>query len=744
MRCILKRLGLLTHLGLGILPLKSYAHALNSVSPVLLKADEIVHHKDIGLIVARGHVEASSDSMKLYADTVTYNQSLERISASGHVRMHDEKGNILFLDYAELSDDFKHGLIENIKMLMSDDSKLAAIQGKRHAGKESVLSFGSYSPCHVCKAQPETPPLWQIRSEKVVLDEEKEDIVYYNAYLDMFGVPVAYTPYLSHPAPNVKRRSGFLAPILGGSSDLGPLAGLPYYWAIDDQKDFTLTPVYVGKTNALLSAEYRQRFKFGEFDISGSMTRGDVILKNDPSSENKRRIRGHVFAHLRYNLTENLRTTVQFERATDQTFLKRFGFLGLDTKNVLTSKVNLEGFYGRNYFSLENYRFQGLRSNDRDATTPLILPVLNAHYIAPHSSIGEEWRFNVNALNLSRREGNSVRRLSTTASVHLPIISSWGNVYDLGAKLRGDVYNAVIVDDLTQVRQEDTTGRFLPQFFAHWRFPLIKSTHKNHFMIEPVAGVIVGTNSGLNPKIPIEDATFEYSIYNFDSDSRFAGLDIVDHGTRFNYGLNFDTDTSDYGKGNIFVGQSFSLQKPRPHLQNTGLDNRLSDIVAGIRYNFEDWLDLRSRALFDRSTGTTKRHEFLLKFGQPVLNISSTYTLLPRQEFFNIDRKTEQLGIAIHSEFNEHWSGAITGVRELGSSGGSLSHGVGITYSDECFLFSASLTKNFYRDRDLKPGTTIFFRLVFKNIGEISQRTTFNANIYDPLASERQRLLGIF
>ncbi|MGN6670519.1 MAG: LPS-assembly protein LptD, partial [Candidatus Nucleicultricaceae bacterium] len=442
---------------------------------------------------------------------------------------------------------------------------------------------------------------------------------------------------------------------------------------------------------------------------------------------------------------DHLRTTLQFERATDQTYLKRFGFMGLGNKSVLTTKANLEGFYGRSYFSLENYRFQGLRTDDRDATTPLILPVLNAEYIAPSSCLGEEWRFKFNALNLNRREGDSVRRLSSEANVHLPLISSWGNVYDIGAKMRTDLYNSVIMDPTTRASDENTTGRFLPQFFANWRFPMIKATEKNHFMVEPVAGVVVGTQSGPNPKIPIEDASIEYSIYNFDSESRFAGLDIVDGGTRFNYGANFDSDTKDYGKANIFMGQSVSIQKPKAFLQNTGLDNRLGDVVAGIRYNFEDWLDLRSRALLDRTTWTTKRHEFMIKFGQPVLNLSSTYTLLPKQEFFNITRKTEQLGLLLNTQINENWSGNLNSIRELGSGGGSLSHGVSVTYSDECFIFSASISKNFYRDRDLKPGTTIFFRLVFKNIGEVSQRTTMNNNdISDPLASERRRLLGIF
>ncbi|KAB2832655.1 MAG: LPS-assembly protein LptD, partial [Caedimonadaceae bacterium] len=162
-------------LSISSLEAKSYQ---NKDVPVLLKADEVVHHKDIGLLVARGHVEASNETMTLYADTLTYNQSLEKISATGHVRIHDEKGNILFLEYAELSEDFKQGLIDNIKMLLSDNSRLAALQGRRDKDRESVLSYGTYSPCHICKSKPEKPPLWQIKAEEVIWDEQKEDIIY--------------------------------------------------------------------------------------------------------------------------------------------------------------------------------------------------------------------------------------------------------------------------------------------------------------------------------------------------------------------------------------------------------------------------------------------------------------------------------------------------------------------------------------------------------------------------------------
>ena len=60
-----------------------------------------------------------------------------------------------------------------------------------------------------------------------------------------------YFPRFFHPDPTVKRQSGFLAPFFTNSSTLGTGSGIPYYWAIGNNKDLTFTPKMYAKENVL-------------------------------------------------------------------------------------------------------------------------------------------------------------------------------------------------------------------------------------------------------------------------------------------------------------------------------------------------------------------------------------------------------------------------------------------------------------------------------------------------------------
>src|SRR3546814_18862362 len=86
-----------------------------------------------------------------------------------------------------------------------------------------------YSPCALCERDPTRPPLWQIKAGEVVHDETQKEIVYKDAVLEMWGVPVMYAPYFFHADPSVKQKTGFLTPTLGSDSDLGWLAHIPFH-----------------------------------------------------------------------------------------------------------------------------------------------------------------------------------------------------------------------------------------------------------------------------------------------------------------------------------------------------------------------------------------------------------------------------------------------------------------------------------------------------------------------------------
>src|SRR5258708_40124075 len=90
--------------------------------------------------------------------------------------------------------------------------------------------------------------------------------------MEIDGFPIFWTPYLSHPDPSVKRRSGFLAPSFGSSPSLGFHTGIPYYWVISPDKDATFTPVITSAGGEFLGGQYRQRFGNGFVHADASVT----------------------------------------------------------------------------------------------------------------------------------------------------------------------------------------------------------------------------------------------------------------------------------------------------------------------------------------------------------------------------------------------------------------------------------------------------------------------------------------
>ena len=111
-----------------------------------------------------------------------------------------------------------------------------------------------------CKLDDNCPP-WSIKAEKITHDRVKKDIIYNNAVLNIYDVPVFYFPKFFHPDPSVDRRSGLLQPRLNNSNVLGSSLNLPYFHVISDNKDLTLKPTIFDSDIYMLQNEYRQENK---------------------------------------------------------------------------------------------------------------------------------------------------------------------------------------------------------------------------------------------------------------------------------------------------------------------------------------------------------------------------------------------------------------------------------------------------------------------------------------------------
>lgn len=691
-----------------LLPGSAHAQAGEADEPaVLLRADTMSHDRQLGVVTASGHVEVSRNDQVLLADHLSYNQRDDVLTATGNVSLLDPDGNVFFAEHVELTGDMKDGIVRDIRIVLSDGARIAANGGRRMDGTIHEMSKGVYSACNLCADDPTRPPLWQVKAVKLTQSNETHDVSYEDAWLEIKGVPVAYTPYFSHPDPTVKKRSGLLPPSLGSSSDLGFVAKVPYFFNISPSQDLTLTPIMTSDEGPALVGDYRRHFQKGRVDLAASITQ-------DSESDT----RGHVDTEGRFNIDNTWRWGFDVQRASDDTYLRRYGF---ESPQSLTSRLYTEGFRKRNYFSANAYAFQGLQVADDPGTTPYVLPMLDYRHVGEPGKFGGRTRMDVNFLSLGRTDGTDTRRLSVDAGYDIPYVGPIGDVYTLSTSLRGDIYQ---VNDLVRPDEapnyNGVSERLVPEIALNWRYPFVKSEGSILQLFEPITSVIVSPYGGNPNTIPNEDSQeVEFDDTNLFSSSRFSGLDRVEGGPRVNYGVRWAAYGAGGGHSSFLVGQSYRLKEDDTFAEGSGLEDHLSDVVARAQVSPNRFLDLTYRTRLDKEDFTPRRNEALISMGPRALRLSTGYIFLDRQQDSEFTTSREEVRSAIHAQLSRHWR-AQTSIIYDAEANESRSYDLSLIYEDECLVFDTKLSRTFYEDRDLVPSDSIMFRVMFKTLGEFT------------------------
>jgi LPS-assembly protein len=675
-------------------------------SPVELTAEEMSYDRELGVVTATGNVEVSQEDRVLIADTISYNQRQDVLTASGNITLLEPTGEVIFAEYMELSGDLKDGIIRDLRIVLADRSRIAANGGRRSGAEVTEFSKAVYSPCELCQEDPSRPPLWQIKAVKVVHDKSRQIVEYSDAWLELGGMPIAYTPYFYHPDPTVKRRTGLLTPSFGGSSDLGYVTRLPYFININQSVDATLTPFYASDEGPGLAAEYRHVLMDGEVEASGSVARnsGDGYV-------------AHILSSGTFYVDDTWRWGFDLNRVSDDTYLRRYGFGSADT---LTSRLYAEGFRRKNYMTADAYVYQGLQSGDDPGDAPIVAPMLSYSHVGEPDAYGGRRNLDASFVALTRTDGVDVRRMSADLGWKLPYIAPAGDVYTLSTSLKGDLYH---VNGLARHGQETEfrgfTGRIVPEAALDWRYPFVREEGPVYQLFEPIVSAVVSPYGGNPDTIPNEDSIdFEFDDTNLFSTNRFSGLDRVEGGPRLNYGLKWGVFGQKGGSSTIMVGQSYRPRVDDTFADGSGLEDHFSDLVGKVHFSPGGALDLFYRTRVSKEDLAPKRNEVSLRAGPAALNLNANYVFFDHQEGSEFPGR-EELSMVVNTELSRYWRASLSGVRDLATND-MRKLGFNLVYEDECFVFSSEIARTFFEDRDLEPTDTIMFRVMFKTLGEVT------------------------
>ncbi len=726
-------------------------------APVLFSADEVQYDEELGLVVAKGHVELTQNDEILLADTVTYNQRTDTVTASGHVSLLQPTGDMLFAEYMELHDHFRDGFIRDARLLLADRSRMAGNTARRVAGNRTEISRGVYSPCDLCEKDPTRPPFWQLRAEEVTHDKELKIIEFRDTVMDILGLPVFYTPYFSIADTAEKRHSGFLTPLAGHSVNLGNFARLPYFLVLGPDKDFTFTPLFTSEAGNFFGGEYRQRLDIGKVDINGSVTVGSqsqVTLASGQTSAASNGLRGHLFALSEFDINQNWRAGTDIQYASDQTYLLRYKLPSPITS--LNSRVYGEYFGSNSYANITGWGFRSLRAGVPTAAEPFVLPIADYVWRSDPDRLGGRLTLEENALDLYHLQSCNLtaavltspnacidmRRLSSGAVWDLPFNGAIGDKLNFSMRVRADGYQS---DNLPVALAPQSgaanaaanpafstenafSGRIFPQMAVTWQYPWVRRGTGYSQFIEPVAMIAVAPDK-LNPtKIPNEDSQgYEFDESSLFRPNRFPGFDRVDSGQRIDYGLRAGIYGDGGGSTRLLIGQSRSAQVNPNFLPGSGLEHHESDVVGRVTVSPEPFFDLSYRFRLSHDDFRPQRQEYALGVGPNNLRLGVSYLDIKAIPDAPGLIPIRQIVGSVSAQLTRYWSTQLVAVHSFVSPGSATTSeaiysAATITYRDECIALVTSLLQSGVRNGDVVPGTTVTVSIVFRNLGEIGSK----------------------
>lgn len=710
---------------------RSTGPAITIHQPVSFTADQVEYDRPNGLVIAKGDVEAWQNDHVLRANRIVFNRNTGTAAATGHVVLLEPDGEVLFANYAEVTDNMRNAVLKDMRARLAENGKLAANGARRIGGMLNELSKVVYSPCNVCLKNPAVPPFWQVRAASATEDLQHKRIEYRDAELQMFGIPVAWTPFLSMPDPSVKRSSGLLMPGAGVASHLGGFVFVPYYWAIDANSDATFTPMMTTRAGPQLGFEYRRRFNSGYFTVDS--TAG--YMENSPQAT--------VSAEGQFDYNDTWRWGFDLSRASSVDYIRNFrvgDYLHGNT-NVLPSQIYAEGFAPGAYARLDTRFYQGLTGTVSTATLPIVLPRYQYSYFGRPDLWGGRLSLDAGAFNVLRSQGTDTRRARLTVNWERPFTGRLGDLWTLTVHADAVAYNASQFDAQPNFSTHDTVdaARALPQVAVGWRWPFMRDSGKWGIqVIEPRLQLIVAPTVGASQwyRYPNEDSLdINFTTDNLFSFNRFSGVDRLEGGVRLNAALHGTW----YLGGTTFdgeIGQSYRTAKNRSFPQWSGLRDTVSDIVARLSFAPTRWLDMSYRTRLDHRTLQTRMADAEVTAGVPKFSVNAGYIYTSYNPYYLYDqanpspaqppagslfyRPRDEITLGASSRWGDYRVSAY--MRRDLTTNKMVAVGADAAYENECFIFNVLLYRRYTSINNDHGSTALLFQFTFKTLGQIGYR----------------------
>ena len=557
-----------------------------------------------------------------------------------------------------------------------------------------------------CKKTDDCPP-WAINAEKITHDKQKKQLIYDNAFLKIYDLPVFYFPKFFHPDPSVKRQTGLLKPEINNSNVLGSSITLPYYKVIDDDKDFTFSPSWFDKDILMTQNEYRQVSKNSNFLLDFGFVKNYKSLTTKKSKN-----LSHLFGDYNLNLDLDDFTrsdlVLSVKKVTNDTYLKIFDphitKTSIRPDNLDNLNNHLKLFLNNENFSfesgIESYENLQLKKSDRYQYQ---LPYYN------YSTSLSEDLFN-GKINFLSTGSNSLKNTNNLKSNIINDINYASNnfISDLGIKNNLNVS----LKNLNSIGKKNSEYKSSPQLeliglmSADLSLPLTKESDKYANFLTPKVSFKLNPSDMKN----YSTSSNRINVGNIFSMNRLGFTDTFEAGKSITLGVDYRKENKNNIKeineyfemrlATIFRDkeENFIPKKSTIHRKN-------SNLFGSITNNFSDKIKINYNFAIDNDYNKFEYNDFNATIS--INNLITSFNFIEENGEMG-DSNVLENTIGYKLDNQNYFSFNTRRNRKLNLT---EYYNLVYEYKNDCLTAGLKYKKSYYSDRDLKPTENLLFTI---------------------------------
>uniref|UniRef100_UPI003F84C5DA LPS-assembly protein LptD n=1 Tax=Candidatus Pelagibacter sp. TaxID=2024849 RepID=UPI003F84C5DA len=567
-----------------------------------------------------------------------------------------------------------------------------------------------------CKKNDKCPP-WSIQADKITYDENKKRILYNNALVKVYDIPVLYFPKFFHPGPTVKRQSGFLVPFINNSDILGSSLQLPYFFAPSSNKDFTFKPTLFDKNIFMLQNEFRQKNKNSFF-----ITDFNIVDGYKSKKTNEEDTLTHLFSKYQIDLDfENFiesSLNLSFQKVNNDTYLKVFDTNIVDTElkpdnfDTLTSNIDLSFENKKFAFTTGFTAYENLTKQNSD----------RYQYVLPYYDFSTVF-LNDNKfarINFSSQGDNILKDTNTLRSRMINNLAVQSGDYFSKTGIKNN-FNYYLKNTITAGKNNieyDSSPhlKFMNIFELVSSFPLISVSEDYMDNLSPKISLRVNPSDMKNYKNENRRINND-NLFNID---RLGLIDTLESGQNLTLGLDYKREKiSNINKYfELKLGKVLRAKLNNDIPSNSTLDKKNSNYFGKITNNLSENINLNYELSVNHdlnkieysSLGTTfKKNNFVTTFNYLEEDgIVGSTNIFENVTTFNFD---ERNFITFRTRENKEID--LTEYYDLIYE-----------YKNDCLIAGIKYNKTYYQDRDLEPTEDFMFSIKLVPLTSLEQKIT--------------------